>query len=158
MGKIVNPKRQKANRIPILIVEDNADQWLLIRSALTQCFPEAEPVWMNYGAQTLTYLDACSLSEIKLPRLILLDLYLPSQEEGWALLNSLKAHPRYCQIPIVVLSHSKDPNDILKAYALGVASYAVKPTAYHQWLNHFYVFRRYWWESVTLPLNPLQPG
>lgn len=153
MSKPSTLKRRKANRIPLLIVEDNADHWLLIRSALSQCFPEIEPIWVNNAAQALKHLENCLLDENKLPRLILMDLCLPRREDGWALLESIKTHAFYRRHPVVILSSSQDRADIEKAYAYGVASYIVKPTTYHQWLNCFYTFRRYWWETVALPLS-----
>lgn len=156
MGKQATQKRRKANRIPILIVEDNADQWLIIRAALSQCFPEVEPIWVNNPAQTLKYLETSSADENKLPRLILLDLYLPRREDSWGLLESIKTHSLYRQVPVVVLSHSQDHKDIAKSYTYSIASYIVKPFTFHQWLTCFYTFRRYWWESVTLPVNALQ--
>ena len=151
MGNVTTPKRRKANRIPILIVEDNADHWLIIRSALSQCFPEVEPIWVNNAAQTLTYLESCAPDEKKLPRLILLDLCLPRLEDGWGLLKSIKANEFFRQPPVVMLSSSRERDDIEKSYVFNVASYIVKPNTYHQWLNCFYTFRRYWWETVTLP-------
>ena len=153
MGTVSTSKRRKTSRIPILIVEDNADHWLIIRSALAQCFPEVDPVWVNNAAQTLTYLDGCLPDENKLPQLIVLDLFLPRQEDGWAVLESIKTHALYRRLPVVMLSSSRERADIEKAYSFGVASYIIKPSTYHQWLNCFYTFRRYWWETVTLPLR-----
>ncbi len=150
MGTLIMSKRRKVNRLPILVIEENADQWLLIRSALSQCFPEVEPVWLNNAGQALTYLKNCLLDETKLPKLILLGLYEPSREEGWALLKSIKAHESYQKLPLVILSDSEDRQDVTRAYALGVASYIVKPVTYTKWLACFHSFRRYWWETVTL--------
>lgn len=156
MAKLSSTRRRKPNRIPILVVEDNADQWLIIRSALSQCFPEVEPIWVNTADQANIYLDGCSFDEVKLPRLILLDLYLPRREDSLGLLVGVKAHPVYRQVPVIMLSESDEAEDIARSYAAGVASYIVKPTTYHQWLTCFYTFRRYWWESVKLPLSLMQ--
>lgn len=109
-------KRRKANRVPILIIEDNADHWLIIRSALAQSFPEVEPIWANNSVQTLKYLESCSPDESKLPRLILLDLRLPRPEDGWALLDSIKTNDFYRRAPVIMLSSSQDREDIEKAY------------------------------------------
>lgn len=153
MGKLFTPKRRKINQVPILIVENNADHWLIMRSALAQCFPEVKPVWANNAAQISTYLENASLDKRKLPRLVLLELYLPCREEGMALLKFIKTHLVYRYIPVIVLSHSREQIDVTDSYTFGSASYIVKPITYHQWLHCFYVFRRYWWESVTSPLN-----
>lgn len=154
MPKSPTPRRRKVRQIPILVVEDNADQWLIIRSALYQCFPEVEPIWMNTATQTITYLEANAADATKMPRLIISDLYLPRREDGFILLEFIKTHIFYRKPPIVMLSSSQDEEDIARVYALNVASYIVKPGSYHEWLNCFYAFRRYWWEIVTLPLRP----
>jgi CheY-like chemotaxis protein len=151
MIKRTSLKQRKADRIPILIVEDDADHWLIIRSALAQCFPEVEPVWVNNAAQAVTYLEQASSSKRKLPWLILLELHLPRPQDGWLLIELIKDNPTARHIPLIILSHSKEPNEIARSYSLDIASYLVKPTTYHQWLKCFYSFRKYWWEVVTLP-------
>lgn len=151
MAKLPVVRRRKVRQVPILVVEDNADQWLIMRSALTQCFPEVEPVWVNNTAQAITYLESQSAGTEKLPWLIITDLYLPRREDGWQLLEFHKNHTFHRKPPIIVLSSSHDPEDIARAYSYSVASYILKPNSYHEWLNSFYAFRRYWWELATLP-------
>ncbi|MCX6219284.1 response regulator [Spirosoma sp.] len=153
MAKLPGTRRRKVPRIPILVIEDNADHWLIIRSALSQCFPEVEPLWMNNTSQVTNHLNTCISTEKELPRLILTDLYLPRREDGFLLLESLKNHIIFRQLPVVVLSNSEDRKDIEQAYTFSIASYIVKPVSYHQWLNCFYTFRRYWLEAVTLPIH-----
>ena len=153
MPKLAVSRRRRTNRIPILVIEDNADQWLIMRSALAQCFPEVQPIWLNHAAQVKNYLETCSVTdEAKFPKLILLDLYLPRKEDSLSLLEFIKNHPVYRQLPVVALSNSTAKTDIEETYAFSVASYIVKPVTYHQWLNCFYTFRRYWLEAVTLPV------
>ena len=143
--------RRPKVRLPILVVENNADHWLVIRSTLSQCFPEVEPVWINNPTQVVRYMEETLLDPDKLPFLVLMEIHLPNLETGWDLLASLKAHSLYQRIPITVLSHSREPADIARSYALGAASYLIKPDTTHQWLTHFYTFRRYWWEVISLP-------
>ena len=151
MAKLPLARRRKVPRVPVLIVEDNADQWLIIRSALSQCFPEVEPVWVNNADQAIRYLEIQATGTDKLPWLIIADLYLPSREDGWRLLEFHKSHTFYRKPPVIILSASKDKEDIIKVYSYSVASYIVKPISYHEWLSSFYAFRRYWWELVMLP-------
>ncbi|GAB3883313.1 response regulator [Spirosoma agri] len=151
VNKPANQSKRKVSRVPLLIVEDNPDHWLIIRAALAQCFPEVEAIWVNHSAQALTYLNECVTTAGKLPRLILLDLYLPRREDGWALLETIKAHSSFQQLPVIALSSSQLPEDIIGSYSLGVSSFLNKPATYHQWLDLFYTFRRYWWELVSLP-------
>ena len=147
-------RRRRVRKIPILIIEDNADQWLIIRSVLAQSFPEVEPIWVNNVVQATRYLEVNAADAAKLPRLVLLDLYLPRREDGLSLLEFINGCLFYRKPPVVILSSSKDDDDITAVYAHNVASYIVKPGSYHEWLNCFYTFRRYWWEIVTLPLRP----
>lgn len=58
--------------------------------------------------------------------LILLDLKLP-KVDGLEVLRTLKAHPRWRFIPVVVLTTSADDDDVQRAYALGVNAYIIKP-------------------------------
>ena len=155
MDKITLPKRRKADRTPILVVENDADQWLIIRSALAECFPEVEPIWVNTAAQAVTYLESATPNKRKVPWLILLELHLPRPQDGWSLIESIKAQPAYQAIPLIVLSRSGEPEEIAKSYTLDVASYIIKPTTYHKWMRCIYSFRSYWWETVT-PHMPLK--
>ena len=153
MAKSTVVRRRKVRQLPVLVVEDNADQWLIIRSVLTQCFPEVEPVWVNNVDQAIRYLETQSAGTDKSPWLIIADLYLPRKEDGWQLLEFHKNHTFHQKPPIIVLSSSQEREDIVKVYSYSVASYIVKPATYHEWLTSFYAFRRYWWELVVLPAH-----
>lgn len=155
MAKAFIPRRRKQRQVPILVVEDNADQWLIIRACLVQCLPEVEPIWMNNKDQAIAFLSDNAQNDSKLPRMILSDLYLPRHEDGWFLLDFIKNHSFIRKPPVILFSSSRDHRDIEKAYLFNAASYIVKPETHHQWLNCFYTFRRYWWEVASLPLGPL---
>ncbi|MGF7215631.1 CheY-like chemotaxis protein [Spirosoma lacussanchae] len=144
-------RKKKAPPATILVVEDNPDQWGLIRWALQKQLPEVEPVWLTNIAQTLAYLDACSASAEQFPKLVLLDLYLPRRDDGWQLLELIKTHHTYRLMPVVIMSHSDRAEDIEESYVHRGTSYMVKPVDYQQWLDYFQAFRRYWWHAVVLP-------
>lgn len=151
MNKSVLSNHRKAPKATILVVEDNADQWFLIRWALQQRFPEVEAVWMSDTTQTVIYLETCIQNCQELPRLVLLDLYLPDRQQGWNLLEILKTHYIYREMPVIMLSQSADAEDISESYALRGNSYIVKPSGYEKWLECISSFRQYWWDAVTLP-------
>lgn len=147
----------KANfqKAKVLVIEDNDDHWELIFRAIQQRLPEVTAVRAANGDQTLAYLNEWSLEEWEIPKLILLDLYMPKREDGWALLNQLRdlSMPT-TQIPIILLTNSNNPADVSEAYERGSSSYLVKPIIFEDWLQIFQELRAYWWETVTLP--PLQ--
>ncbi|MVM38095.1 response regulator [Spirosoma sp. HMF3257] len=136
----------------VLIVEDNDDHWILIKQAMQQCLSEVTPVRVATPEQALTLLNEWHYQEWEIPKLILLDLYLPTIQAGWELLEQIKKMPSPLnQIRIVMLSSSEVPSDILKAYQLGVSSYLVKPASFADWVTYFQELRAYWWETVSLP-------
>ena len=144
----------KANfkQAKVLVIEDNEDHWSLIKRAMQQCLPEVTPVWINTADNALEIMRRCGAQEWEMPKLILLDLYLPTRAGGWDLLQHIKSLPPPCnQIPVVILSASGDPADISESYQYGSSSYLVKPTDFPGWLTYFNELRIYWWETVTLP-------
>lgn len=140
------------NRSQILIVEDNRDHWFIIESALKDQLPGVEPVLAVNGAEACSYLQKCLDHKANLPKIILLDLYLPRREQGWQLLRELKKEGSpFVHVPVVILSFSKDTNDISDVYKYGATAYLVKPMDYASWLKYFETLRQYWWDTVTLP-------
>jgi CheY-like chemotaxis protein len=135
----------------LLVVEDNDDHWLVIQRALQESWPDVQAVRTATVDETLAYLRACEQQENRLPRMILLDLYVPHRQDGWALLDAFKANPAYKLLPVVVLSVSDEPADIRECYDLRSNSYIVKPKSYLEWVACFDHFRRYWSDAVTLP-------
>ncbi len=141
----------RKRRGSILVVEDNDDHWFVVRWALLQTLPGVEAVRAVDASEAIEYLNDCLDEEVRLPELVLLDLYLPTREEGWGVLEAIKLHHVFRRLPVVVLSSSAHPDDIEQSYYLRSSSYLVKPSSYAEWLAYFEDFRRYWWESVTLP-------
>jgi CheY-like chemotaxis protein len=147
-------QRMKNNvkQIKILVIEDSADHWMLMKSALEQCIPEMNPVYVNKPEEALELLSEWSTQEWELPKLIFQDLYMPAREDGWHLLKQIKTLSSSCnRIPVVMLSSSDNRTDIVEAYQRGVASYLIKPTAFTDWLTYFRELRTYWLDTVTLP-------
>ena len=135
------------------MVEDNDDHWSVIERALAESWPDVQAVRTATTHEALVYLTACEQHQSLLPKMILLDLYVPQREDGWALLDTLKANPVYKLLPVVVLSASEAPDDIRECYDLRSNSYMVKPKSYPEWLACFEHFRRYWSDAVTMPSN-----
>jgi len=92
----------------ILIVEDDVEQCLQLSEYLGE-FGFATAVADN-GLRALAILDSIPDNE-PLPCVILLDLLMPEMN-GWELQSKLSAHPRYCHIPIIVISCAPDRTDV----------------------------------------------
>lgn len=132
----------------ILVVEDKADEWFLIRWALLQLFPAIHPVWIAEASRVIPYLDSCRQQEMDLPRFILVDLYMPSAQVGLSIIQDLKSNPAYQHIPAVTVSRSNHADDIVSAFTCAANSYIVKPTTYAEWREGFSILRSYWNKSV----------
>lgn len=147
-----SPARSNFKNARLLIIEDNPDHVEIISTAVRHCLPEVNLVVVKTEGETVAFLNQCLLEEWNIPKLILLDLYLPDRETGWQLLEQIKAMPAALgKVPVVLLSSSASRSDITEAYERGCSSYLVKPGAFDDWLSYFRMLRTYWWETVTLP-------
>ncbi|MCX6218581.1 response regulator [Spirosoma sp.] len=139
-------RQVKSPKPTILVIEDNADEWFLIRWALLQHFPITQVIWISDSTRVMPYLNKCVQREIDLPRLILVDLYLPSAQSGLSILQKIKQHPVYGAIPTVIISRSNNPDDIESALTHSSNSYIIKPFTYDEWRERFSMLRTYWTE------------
>lgn len=136
----------------LLIIEDDPDHGIIIENAARQSLPEVKLILVRTEAEAMAYAEQCRLAEWELPKLILLDLYLPERDNGWRLLEQFKSMPdALSKVPVVLLSNSNSRDDIAEAYDRGCSSYLVKPVGLNDWSEYFKTLRIYWWETVTLP-------
>ncbi len=90
------------------------------------------------------------------PDLILLDIQLPKLN-GFEVLKSIKASPLFNFIPVVMLTSSRNEEDVLKSYGAGAASYIPKPVSYADFVKVVGVFNFYWQIINKLPSSELRP-
>lgn len=119
----------------ILLVEDNQSDADLARRALLKGRISSELVVAEDGQEALDYLrgeGAYAGRDIRhIPALVLLDLKLP-KVSGLEVLRVVRADPRINRIPIVILTSSKEEEDIGAGYTLGVNSYVRKPVDFKE--------------------------
>ena len=84
------------------------------------------------------------------PGLILLDLNMP-KKDGRTVLKEIKNTPSLRDIPIAVLTASKDDADVYRSYDLGVNSYIVKPVTFEAIVDTLQTLEKHWFQIVELP-------
>ncbi len=133
--------------IEILLVEDNPDDLDMTLRALRKANLANTIEVARDGAEALAFLfgaGARGAGEMnRLPRLILLDLKLP-KVDGFEVLTRLKGDPRTRQIPVVILTSSKEQADVARSYNLGVNSYIVKPVNFADFIAAVRDLGMYW--------------
>jgi CheY-like chemotaxis protein len=131
----------------VLSVEDNSDDQVILDRAFRKAgLPNALKSVGDGEAATAYVLGNAPFddrSRYPLPALILLDLKLPKQS-GLKVLEWLKSRPELRIVPVIILSSSKEPSDLRRAYELGVTSYMVKPTGFDEMLALVKGITMYW--------------
>lgn len=113
------PNQAKQPTDTVLIVEDNPD----LRTYLTTILAQTMVVETATNGQEA--LDALAAMDTR-PALIISDIMMPTMD-GFQLLDALKRHPRYRQIPVIMLTARADLADKLRALRMGVDDYLLKP-------------------------------
>ena len=135
------------NRIKILLVEDNADDELLTVRAIKKSGFNVEINVARDGQEALDYLTSHQKTVIveNLPTLILLDLKLP-KVDGLEVLKAIKTSDKFKLIPVVILTTSKEEQDLDNAYKLGVNSYVCKPVDATEFTDAIQKLGIYWFQ------------
>lgn len=102
--------------------------------------------------ETIDFLVEGQTQEWELPKLMVIDLYLPTYQQGLQLVRHIKTMGSpVSHIPILMLSSSADYTNITSAYQAGVAAYLVKPVIEQDWLATFQSICEYWYQTIALP-------
>jgi CheY-like chemotaxis protein len=128
-------------RRPILLVEDHPRDAELALEALEQTASGGAVVVARDGADALDYLEACAGRV--LPSLILLDVKMP-RVDGIEVLQRIKATAQWRAIPVVMLTASREENDVRRAYASGANAFVFKPTDFGAFATTLQRLTRFW--------------
>jgi two-component system response regulator len=137
----------KDQAVEILLVEDNPQDLELTQRALTKARITNRIQVARDGEEALQFIFCegphASRRIEDTPRVILLDLKLP-RVDGLEVLKRLKGDLRTKAIPVVMLTSSKEQNDVIESYNLGVNSYIVKPVNFEGFVAAVQNLGTYW--------------
>lgn len=140
----------------ILLVEDNPDDEALTLRAFKRNNILNEVVVAHDGVEALDFLFGTGMYDGRdtrnQPTIILLDLKLP-KIDGLEVLRRLRADERTKLLPVIILTSSKEEQDLLDSYSLGANSYVRKPVNFEQFSESVNQLGLYW-----LVLNEPPPG
>jgi len=133
--------------VEIVIVEDDPNDAELIARVLRKHNLSNKLILLKDGAEALDFLFAqgsyASQGTSVTPKVILLDLKLP-KVNGIEVLQRLKSAERTRNIPVVVLTSSREERDLKDAYGLGVNSYVTKPINFEEFAKAVAELGLYW--------------
>lgn len=139
----------------ILLVEDNPDDEALTLRALRKNNIKNRVIVVRDGAEGLDFLFCSGAYTDRdphdKPQVILLDLKLP-KVDGLEVLRRIRADPSTRTLPVVILTSSKEEQDVVNSYVLGVNSYVRKPVDFIQFVEAIRQLGLYW-----LVLNEASP-
>ncbi len=128
-----------------LLVEDNGDLVALALQIFKKNNLSTHLDVVSNGHNALNYLIEKSNPNVyeSFPVLVILDLNMPLMD-GVETLKRIRSHPVIKHVPVVILTTSQDPEDIVACYDLGVNAYIVKPTAYKALEKTFLSIEDFW--------------
>jgi two-component system response regulator len=130
----------------ILLVEDNASDEKLTVLAFKTCGVANDLVVERDGAAALDYLfgvGAHAGKGARLPAIVLLDLNLPKLD-GHEVLRRIRADERTKSLPVVVLTASKEEEDVVRSYALGANAHVRKPIEFAEFAEAAKTIGLFW--------------
>jgi two-component system, response regulator len=138
----------------ILVVEDNPDDELLMLDALQHGGVKTEIAVARDGQDAIDFLFGAGAHASRdaedSPDLVLLDLKLP-KIGGHEVLRRMRADSRTRHTPVVILTSSTEPSDIMQGYASGANSYVQKPVDFDDFVKAVKTLGVYWLDYNQVP-------
>ncbi|OAN87194.1 two-component system response regulator [Marinobacter sp. EhC06] len=137
----------------ILVIEDNPDDQILTVRALKSASVDSPVIVLEDGEEALKFLfgdgDQPSRNVESLGA-VLLDVKLP-KVGGLEVLRHLRSSPLTQWLPVIMVTSSDEPADLLEAYRLGANSFITKPINYREFVEQMTLLARYWLKVNRVP-------
>ena len=144
----------RSNGTTILHVEDDPNDVLLVERALRKAGVTASVRVVTDGEEAVNYLASqtqmTDSEQNPVPTLVLLDLKLP-RKSGLEVLEWIRRTDGLRRLPVVMLTSSRQPVDINRAYDLGVNAYLAKPVSFDMLVDVLKTLEAFWLRSNERP-------
>jgi CheY-like chemotaxis protein len=130
----------------ILLAEDNLEDVELTLAALEGCHLANQVMVVRDGADAMDYLyrrNSYKGRSDAQPVVVFLDIKMP-KVDGVEVLRQIKADPELQMIPVVMVTSSREQQDLLRSYQLGANAYVVKPIDFDQFVDAIQELGLYW--------------
>ena len=137
----------------ILLIEDNPADQEMTRRALLRANGEVGLAVVDDGEQAIDFLlrrDIYQSADTPVAQLILLDLNLPKLS-GKDVIRRIREDDSLKHLPVIVLTTSHAPEDVLESYQLGCNSYLLKPSRFDEFVTTMEQLTAYWFNQIELP-------
>lgn len=143
----------------IVLAEDSVNDKDLALAALAESGLANEVVWLENGQLVLDYLfyeGAYATRREGRPAVLLLDLKMP-KVDGLEVLERIKKDPHLRTLPVVMLTSSREEQDVIRSYGLGVNAYVVKPVSFPDFVTALKEIGLFWAVLNQPPPDPPTP-
>lgn len=144
----------RSKPIVILMADDDQDDCMLVKDAFEELHLAGDLHFVDDGEKLLDFLHHRGAytegNSYPRPSLILLDLNMP-RKDGREALREIKADRSLRSIPVVILTTSKEEEDICRSYKAGANSFITKPVTFEGLVDVMKSLGKYWFEIVELP-------
>jgi len=145
------PSESQPSAFQLLLVEDEAADAELFVELISEVSTEFDVHHVLNGQEALDFVtQQGEYTSAPFPNLIVLDLNMPGMS-GHEFLKRAKQDPRARSIPVLVLTTSDNPSDVVRAYHEHASSYVVKPSSFSEYRNLLSLMESYWRGAVRLP-------
>lgn len=141
----------------ILLIEDNSDDEELTLRALKKNKILNHVAVAHDGAEALDYLFSENRAETDPPSLVLLDLNLP-KVDGLEVLRKIRADERTAITPVVVLTSSREQEDVVAGYRCGANGYVRKPVNFADFAEAVRILGMFWLLLNESPADFIRPS